>query len=103
MVWMDKQNKYFLNKKGQSMVEYILLLSVIMTIGVAIFRSDFFQNLWGPDSEVFRRLKENLTFSYRHGLGGENDRTENNYSGKHETYFDGSETRFFLPTDAYPK
>jgi len=100
---MEKQKFDFLNQKGQSMVEYILLLSVIVTLGVAIFRSDLFQNLWGPESEIFRRLKENLAFSYRHGLGGENDRTQNNYSGKHETYYDGSKTRFFLPTDEYPK
>ena len=101
---MEKQRRNILNSKGQTMVEYVLLLSVILTLIAAVFKSDAFQNLWGPESEVFKALRERTEFTYRHGLIIEDisgDKTDNTYSGTHETYYDG-QSRFFVPRENYP-
>ena len=40
-----------MKNKGQSLVEYILLLGMLLMIGVmSIFKSDAFKNIFGEDS-----------------------------------------------------
>jgi hypothetical protein len=95
------------NKKGQSMLEYILLMAVMTTIGMTLFKSKVFTDFMGPNSVFFDELRSRYAFTYRYGsppTGNEDPTEGNSYSNKHEAYFNGStnETRFFTPVDTYP-
>ena len=102
MVWMDKFTFHSLKQKGQSTVEYILLLGVIMMLTTGILNSDAFQNFLGPDSEFLTVMKNRMEYSYRHGQPGTSDTTNYN-SAQHDTYLAPTgQTRFFLPEQTYP-
>ncbi len=91
-----------MNRQGQSLVEYILLLGMLLMIGVSIFKSDAFKNIFGEDSALFAKLRKQFEYEYRHGLSGNNDRTNESYGGEHESFFTGGKTRFFSPETPYP-
>lgn len=91
-----------MNRKGQSLVEYILLLGMLLMIGVSIFKSDTFKNIFGEDSELFAKLKKQFEYEYRHGLSGKDDQTDEGYGGVHESFFSQGKTRFFSPDEPYP-
>ncbi len=91
------------NHRGQTMVEYILLLSVLVSIGFAIFRSDMFQNFIGEDSAFFDAISGYTEYTYRHGTG--EGRASENTDGitNHKSYYFGGKSRFFIATgEAYP-
>ncbi|WP_196801756.1 hypothetical protein [Bacteriovorax sp. BSW11_IV] len=99
-----QRTKSDLRKKqaGQSTVEYILLLSVLVTLGMTIFRSQPFLKLFGPNSQVFDILRRKVEYSYRHGVDGVNLNV-NGYAGAHDTYdLESGEKRFFTPIKTYP-
>lgn len=92
--------KFFRQKlnKGQSSVEYILLLAVVVALAMGVFRSRQFQSFFGDDSEFFEAMKEHIEVNYRFGMYVE-DPTETPHSG----YFvQGRNSRFFSGKDAYP-
>jgi len=91
-----------MNRKGQSLVEYILLLGMLMMIGVSIFKSERFKNIFGEDSLLFEKLRKQFEYEYRHGLSGREDATDNSYGGEHESFFTKGKTRFFSPDEPYP-
>jgi len=90
------------NKKGQSLVEYILLMGMLMMIALSIFKTQAFKNIFGEDSALFSKLRKQFEYEYRHGLSGFNDATDNSYGGEHETYYKAGKTRFFSPLEPYP-
>lgn len=94
--------KKFLGNAGQSVVEYILLLAVVMTIMITIMNSDYFKSLLGPESQVFEVMRQTMEYTYRHGRFGTKGVGEDNYDGTHESYYDGSNSRFFSPQVEYP-
>jgi hypothetical protein len=98
----DRNLQVLRNEKGQSVVEYILLLVVVMSLSATVYNSDAFKKFMGPNSEFFKALSDSIEFSYRHGLQGFEDTTDYN-SLNHPTYTDGSKTRFFLPQSQYPE
>lgn len=53
------------NNRGQTVVEYILLLSVIMFIATTIFRGSDYGDFLGSFGGL---LKSQYAFSYRHGV-----------------------------------
>lgn len=108
MVWMDdKRKNLFLNDRGQTAVEYILLLSVISVLTFSVINSKKFKDFMGPDSSFFAAIRSQIEFTYRHGYANrsENDKTDNNYSSNHETYYnsDQGKTRFFTGGESYPQ
>ena len=90
------------NNKGQSLVEYILLLGMLLMIGVSIFKSDTFKNIFGEDSQLFSVLRKQFEYEYRHGLSGRDDGTNESYGGEHESFYSKGKTRFFSPDEPYP-
>lgn len=60
--------KYFktLNESGQSTVEYILLLVVIVTFISTVFNSRRFKEFFGEDSAFFTAIAERIRVNYRH-------------------------------------
>ena len=95
-------NKNILGNKGQSTVEYILLLVVIMSLASVVFKSRLFQEIFGQDSDFIAALITRMEYSYRHGRMGEDHNL--NYQG-HPTFYNRNrnKSRFFTPVEAYPK
>jgi NADH:ubiquinone oxidoreductase subunit 3 (subunit A) len=93
------------NEKGQSTVEYILLLAVLVSLGVSVMNSARLKQFLGPNSEFFGKLRDRIEYSYRHGNVGLSSTDNSDYeSGNHNSYTnpEDSNSRFYLPTDPYP-
>ena len=105
---MENKDLFHLgNNKGQSALEYILLLAVVVSIGTTLFKSKIFTDFMGPNSVFFETLRTRYEYTYRYGApptGIEDPSEGNAYATKHESYFNGSvnETRFFTPVGTYP-
>ena len=92
------------NQKGQTLVEYILLIVVVVTLVMTFYKSSAFQKLFGEKGELGEKMKTQNEFSYRHAfykpqfpdnLKGEKDITEHpSYRGTNR-----EPTRFFGPKD----
>lgn len=94
-----RSRNFLLGQKGQSAIEYILLLGVIFALGIGIIRSAYFEDFIGQDSRIFAKLERSIEFTYRHALFGESgDRADPN---RHESYYNNqkNETRFFTSYD----
>lgn len=92
--------KLLRNSKGQSTVEYILLLAVVVGIAATIFKATDFNNIFGPNGSVAQEYKDRLEFAYRHGLIVRGGRLVPDYSsGRHESY----NNRFFSASEGYPR
>jgi hypothetical protein len=87
--------------KGQSLIEYLMLLSVIMILGFSIFNSDKFKKMTGADSEVFNSYKRHIEYTYMHGLSGSSNgaNIKPDYIKIHDTYWNNEKntTHFFTP------
>ena len=95
------------NQSGQSVVEYILLVAVLMSFVFLVFSSDRFKNLFGSGSEFSRSFANRISCNYRFAANTNLRNCSNlnrNYQNKtHPTYFPtGGQTRFFGPADQYP-
>ncbi len=100
---MDNKKQFQLNESGQSAVEYLLLLVVVVSLSYAVFKNPKFEEFFGENSSFFTAMKNRMQYSYRHGLVGDTDNSS--YTGAHDTYFSSSEglSRFIAPKDKYPK
>lgn len=104
---MVVQSKNFLNSKGQSTVEYILLLLVVSVLGFSVVKSDAFKKFFGKDSVFFKTIAMQIQYSYRHGRLGTSDEINSDtftYQKKHDTYKfnDEDKSRFFTIPEKYP-
>jgi hypothetical protein len=95
------------DQKGQTVVEYILLLAVALSLIVTFYRSNFFQRMFGDQGRVGKLYKSQSEFEYRHAFPWKSSMTTtfDKYPGasQHPSYFpdrDG-ESHFFGPSDPY--
>ncbi|MBC7428646.1 MAG: hypothetical protein H7336_08555 [Bacteriovorax sp.] len=99
------------NNKGQSVVEYILLLAVISSIGFTFYNNRKFKEFIGGKSGFFSELRKGTEYSYRYGrpFNAEVDYDEamgfKYSSNKHDTYYNkkSGRSRFFAGIDEYGK
>lgn len=91
-------------QRGQTLVEYILLLSVVAGILLTFYKSRLFQRYFGDRGLIGQTIKSRSEFAYRHGyMGVEDTHPKGSRDGaSHPTYTDGNESRFFGPQDRYP-
>lgn len=101
------------NERGQTVVEYILLLVVAISLVITFYNSEAFKRLFGSQGTIGQRIKKESEFSYRHAYGVDyreggkripNDIERNNRDiSSHPSYWDPihSGTRFFGPKDPY--
>ena len=89
------------NQKGQTMVEYMLLLTVAISLVLTFFRSDAFKRLFGEGGSLGVSIKNETEMGYRHafmkpGFPDPQGREEKDGSN-HPSYSnpDGSGSRFF--------
>ena len=108
---MDKLHKACINENGQSLVEYVLMLFVIVAIVSTLTQSKVFKSMFGEDSEFFNAMRGYIEYTYQHGSFEKKGRTYNytDNSLEHGTYVNenpkkGSKsTHFFIPLDKYPQ
>jgi hypothetical protein len=95
------------NQQGQTVVEYILLLAVAMSLVVTFYRSNFFQKMFGDQGQVGKLYKFRGEFEYRHAFPWKASVAPvfNTYPGasQHPSYFpdQAGESHFFGPSDPY--
>lgn len=90
------------NEKGQSIVEYILLMAVIAVIVMTIFKTPFFRDFFSQDSKIFAKFRLQWEHGYRHAYSGFevlNPSGPARYSKEHPSL---NRNRFFY-TLKYPK
>ncbi len=97
------------SQKGQTVVEYLLLLAVLVFISSMIFRTPVFKMWMGSDSPLFSELRRQMVYSYCNPMPPKADSAEtcvHNYGTVIESYKadpgDEGGTRFFIPADQYP-
>jgi hypothetical protein len=96
------------SQRGQTVVEYILLLSVAVSLVMTFYRSQAFKRLFGENGQVGKQIKSQTEFAYRHAYSRNrpsSDISRTNKDGaSHPSYADitNGGTRFFGPSDPYP-
>ena len=104
------QNFDFLkNEKGQSIVEYILLLAVLSSIGYSFYNNAAFKEFIKGEAGLFKHIRQGMEYSYRYGRefkqSTDYDKAMNfDYrTNQHDTYFNEEEnrSRFFGGTEPY--
>lgn len=88
------------NQLGQSSVEYILLLILIVSLSLVLFRSRRFQDFIAEDNEMMNTLQGHFEMSYRHGHIFEGN-NELNYDQAHRVFSDGQSSNFFVSIEPY--
>lgn len=97
------------SEQGQTMVEYILLLAVAVSLVMTFYNSEAYRRLFGDNGAIGKKMKAESEFSYRHASMLGTDVPRDNRDGTiHPSYYDdgsgGSSvgTRFFGPKNPYP-
>jgi hypothetical protein len=98
-------NRYSLNQKGQTVVEYILLLTVVFALIFTFINSPFYKTMFGENGKLAQGLKSQTEFGYRHAylLGRPTGVMPANYGAinSHPSYSAGGSSRFFGPQSPY--
>lgn len=95
------------NQQGQTMVEYILLLVVSISLVMTFYKSDFFKRFFGEQGSLGKMIKEDSEFGYRHAYLRNRPKeysTGHIYGPSHPSYqnTEKNETRFFGAKEPYP-
>ena len=98
------------NQLGQSTVEYILLLAVLVSLGFGFFHNKkFLDFINAADGSMFESMRKGIGYSYRYGLEYKSsvpydEKMIFDYKNNlHDSYTkDGTESRFFTGDAPYP-
>jgi len=104
MARMGHRNVRFLDDFGQSTVEYILLLAVVVSLIFLVVNSDRFRNLMGEGGTFATRIKGEMEWNYRFATPGNEEFSTINYpGGQHPSYFNSTRggTHFIGPVEPY--
>ncbi len=87
-------------------MEYILLLSVAVSLVLTFYRSATYQRIFGPNGEFGTQLKVENEYGYRHAYlrnrpSADIEKPVSDASS-HPSYGEGGRTRFFGPKNTYP-
>lgn len=109
MVWNNRIKIIRLgvnDQKGQSVVEYLLLMGVVVALSFTFFHSALFKSYFSGEGDVFTTFRKTLEYSYRNGLPGMDQVPAGTYpqSYVHPSYVNqpAGMTRFFGPVNKYP-
>lgn len=103
-----QNNNFLRNSKGQSAVEYILLIAVLSSVGYSFYNNKNFKDFVGGEKGLFVELRKGMEYSYRYGRPMSGDDVEEAMefqyqSRNHDLYYNKEETRtrFFTGLDPY--
>lgn len=106
VVRLGNWNVLDLKNQGQSTVEYLLLIAVVISILTTIFNSNLFKDFIGNNGRFAKAIKEETQWNYRHALPGRQVSPVPIFygSGAHPSYYNSSlgNSRFFGPVEPYP-
>jgi len=91
-------------QKGQSTVEYVLLLALVMFLVSTVIRSPRFQEYFGENSAFFTMLKDRMEYSYRYtqlGNRAGSGREDINDPKNHDSYAKDGSSRFATSAEPY--
>lgn len=99
------------NTSGQSVVEYILLMAVISSLGYTFYNNKRFKAFMKGNDGMFATMKKGMSYSYRYGIEYKSDisideKMSFDYqSNKHDSYVNPQTgtSRFFAGAEPYPK
>jgi len=110
---MAKLKIYKILKKnsGQTFVEYILLLAVVVSVTYGLLNNKKFKEFFKGDKGMFLMMRQGMSYSYRFGVPYKKDDKQDQKidfayeSSGHDTYLnpDTGKSRFFSGQDEYPK
>ncbi len=106
LVWMEYKISFrILNNRGQSAVEYILLMVVLISLSLSVFNSRYFKDFFDEDGAFFETIATQIENSYRNALFVEQNNLD--YNSPHPSFYDanaggGGGSRFFVGKNAYP-
>lgn len=109
VVWVAKfKNNYLLNTRGQSVVEYILLLAVLSALGFTVFNNARFKDFMAGKG-FFENIRKGMEYSYRYGRelksasDYERGSTFEYTSYSHDSYYntEKDQSRFFTGVNKY--
>lgn len=96
------------NQKGQTVVEYILLLAVSVSLVTTFYNSATFKKFFGSDGSIGKVYKVEAEWGYRHAsMTGRGTTPEGNGPRpdimQHASYYNtvDPQTHFFGPSDPY--
>ncbi len=104
MVGMGNRNVHILNHRGQSTVEYILLLAVVISLIVTVTNMPRFKALLGEGGSFATTMKNEMEWNYRFASQGRSTGTVITYpNARHPTYFNSERntTHFIGPIRPY--
>lgn len=85
-------------EKGQTTVEYILLLSIVGLMMASLLKLDIFQRFLGPEGVFAKTFRGQIEYTYRHAKFGNEFSTDTSPQEEHESY----KGRFYGAKDKYP-
>jgi hypothetical protein len=95
-------------QRGQTLVEYILLLSVATSLVLTFYNSRAFKSLFGDQGSLGKNIKQQNEFAYRHAFSVTGpsrsqvqDIDRNNREASIHPSYKGDPTRFFGPLSTY--
>lgn len=110
---MAKFQIYFFlkNRDGQSTVEYILLLAVLVSLSFVVLNNAAFKDFIAGNSGLFLTIRKGVEYSYRYGIPANSDtdfegaRDFDLQTNEHALYYNSKEgaSRFFTGPDPYGK
>lgn len=95
-------------QSGQTVVEYLLLLAVSISLVVTFYNSDVYRRLFGEGGSIGESIKTQSEFNYRHAFespGQADPQGKTSRDGSvHPSYYDTQNggSRFFGAKDKYP-
>lgn len=106
VVGLGNRDDVVLSQRGQSTVEYVLLLAVVVAILAAIVNSAAFRDRFGEGGRFAKAIKGELQWNYRFGSQGREPGTVRipYPGGTHPSYYNGTRntSHFFGPKEPYP-
>ena len=100
---LEREDHQFLKSQlGQSTIEYIMLLAVVVSLATLFFKSAAFKNFFGENSTFFNAIQGRMEVAYRHAYIFPLEDEEFSYAAPHKSFsVDGSQSRFFIGVNAY--
>ena len=104
MVRLGNRNVHILGNRGQSTVEYILLLAVVISLIVTITNMPRFKALLGEGGSFAVAMKNEMEWNYRFASQGREPFSTITYPNAfHPSYYNSAKgsTHFIGPVDPY--
>jgi hypothetical protein len=85
-IFTSKYQKSLATQKGQSVVEYVMLMAVVGTFVTTLMNSALIKDLLGPNSSFFNAMRSYTEVTYQYGHNSPTRNQDYSTGGVHDTY-----------------